>query len=62
MKYLLIVTLSLLTACGGSTEMLTDIEICLDQGGEWADNQCIYDEKETCLFMSEDSSQCLITG
>lgn len=52
MKYILILSAILLSSCGGGTEteppeMLTDIEICLDQGGEWADDQCVFfDESE----------------
>ncbi len=37
MKYILILSMIFISACSGrsSDDTMTDIEICLDQGGEW---------------------------
>jgi hypothetical protein len=38
----LILLIFVISACSGnSSEALTDIELCLDQEGEWRDSQCV---------------------
>lgn len=55
MKYLLILSIALLAACGGESseapQELTEIEICLDQGGEWQ-GECAF-PNEYCLIRSQ---------
>lgn len=53
MKYLLAISVLTLCACSGEQskeppEQLADIEICLDQGGEWQ-GECVF-QGEYCLF------------
>lgn len=31
-------------SCAAESERLIEIEICLDQGGEWADEVCVFDK------------------
>ena len=43
--------LSALISCGGSNEMTAEIEMCLDQGGEWTENGCQF-EPPKCLVQA----------
>jgi len=58
MKYILILSAILLTACGGTTdsdgvpEELIDIEMCLDQGGSWTYEGCVFDDEEEFYFQT----------
>ena len=57
MKYLPIALTLTLAACGGSSnseapQELTDIEICLNQSGEWVDGLCRF-EGEICLIKAQ---------
>lgn len=53
MKYILILSTMLLASCSGSEapSMLTDIEICLDQGGEWQGDYCEYEDEKPVNYM-----------
>ena len=50
MKYLLLIILLTLSACHDSETLpdeLTDIELCMEQGGEWQ-GECVF-EGEKCF-------------
>ena len=48
MKLLIILSVVFIVGCSGeSSEEITDIEMCLDQGGEWQ-GECVY-ANEYCM-------------